>query len=118
MIPSHFKEISHIPVTINGKIDISKLPYIDFSCRNNRPLVSVRSKLESELHVLWSEILEINSIGIDDNFFELGGNSIPAVILLFKIHENYKIQISMQAFLQTPTIRELARIIENQHKEE
>ncbi|MBF0469672.1 MAG: AMP-binding protein, partial [Desulfamplus sp.] len=81
MVPSSIVVMERLPLTTNGKIDRRALPEPDA----NRPdlkveLVLPKTAVESMLAGLWSEVLGIETIGVDDNFFELGGDSIKGVI--------------------------------------
>jgi amino acid adenylation domain-containing protein len=110
-IPSQFVIQSSLPLTPNGKVDYKKLT-TKFSSRNpSLSLVAPRNSYERNLQVIWSEILNVDSIGIDDNFFELGGNSLLATQIAVKISQTFDIDLSMNVLFEAVTIRDLARTL-------
>lgn len=56
---------------------------------------------------VWSEVLELDEIGVDDDFFMLGGDSFGAVRAMFAIEAEMPV---VQLF-RTPTPRSLAQAI-------
>jgi amino acid adenylation domain-containing protein/thioester reductase-like protein len=107
MIPQYFKELSQIPFLPSGKVDFKALPSID---RNQNNFEPPANEIEEELVKIWSEVLELEGIGIQDDFFELGGNSLDILKILAGIfNRNWNLKI--QDFYQYHTIRELAEYI-------
>lgn len=95
MIPSLFIPISHLPITISGKLDRKRLQeafsYLseDEVRRYRFQFVGEKSlpttKAEEMLQLLWAKVLDIcdpSAIGLDDGFFDLGGDSITAIQLV------------------------------------
>jgi hypothetical protein len=79
-MPSFFIEIDAIPLTGNGKVDRRALPVP----RLGRPLVKTvfqapRNEREQSVADIWSEVLDVQRVGISDNFYALGGDSISAI---------------------------------------
>jgi thioesterase domain-containing protein len=71
-----------------------------------------RSLLEKMLAEIWSQILEVERIGVDDNFFQLGGDSIQARLIISRLCEALQIErIPVVVFLHAPTIEKMARIL-------
>ena len=71
MMPSVFVCLEALPQTPNGKLDRLRLPHPS----RQRPTLDVaytppRTALEEKLSRIWSEVLEIDPVGIHDNFFE------------------------------------------------
>jgi amino acid adenylation domain-containing protein/thioester reductase-like protein len=105
MIPSAFVMLDSLPLTPNGKVDRRALP----EPKKERPVlknsyVPPASKLEQELAEIWSQILEIEEIGINDNFFELGGHSLLAAQLLNKVQLVIDVSLPIFYLLKEPTI--------------
>nr|AEH57250.1 nonribosomal peptide synthetase (PCP) [Prochloron didemni P3-Solomon] len=67
--------------------------------------------------MIWSNILDLDEIGIDDNFFELGGNSLSVVQITTEIAKVFKINLSISILFEATTIRDLAKIIAGQKKQ-
>lgn len=95
MIPAVYIRVESIPTTLSGKVDIKRLPEIDFDKVAAKNYVAPENYVQEKLVELWKEILNIQSIGIDNSFFELGGDSLAAIKLQVKLLEfnwNFKIQ--------------------------
>jgi non-ribosomal peptide synthetase component F/thioesterase domain-containing protein len=69
---------------------------------------------ERQLKQIWGELLGIRSIGVHQNYFELGGNSILAVRLFHQIENVFKVKLPLSTLLEAPTIRQFARILQNE----
>jgi len=119
MVPTYFIQVEKIPLTSNGKVDLSALP--DPLITESEKYITPRNDCEKKLVQIWSEILGVNkdSIGIDDNFFDLGGHSLKATLLVSKIHREFDLQVPLMEIFTSPTIRELSeymkRVVENKY---
>ena len=82
MVPASLTVISEIPITINGKTDKNKLKALLEDNAAKRTIELPQTALQKELCAIWSEILEIDQVGITDNFFKIGGHSLKAVLVL------------------------------------
>jgi amino acid adenylation domain-containing protein len=113
MIPAMMMLIDAMPLTANGKIDRAKLPEPDLL----RPdMVAEYSppttQTEQVLSNIWSSLLGLDRVGIQDNFFDLGGHSLVATQLVSRIRQAFKIELSVRALFENPTIKELAAVVE------
>lgn len=77
MIPQFMQQLDDFPLTINGKIDKSKLPNIEMT--ENTNYLPPENEVQEKLCNIWSKLFNIKKIGILDNFFELGGDSLLAI---------------------------------------
>jgi hypothetical protein len=76
MIPAQIIFIDKIPLTANGKTDVSFLR--DLADKEAEGLVSFEpptNETERIIADIWSTELERPVINITDNFFDIGGNS-------------------------------------------
>ncbi|WP_410660540.1 amino acid adenylation domain-containing protein [Amycolatopsis sp. lyj-112] len=105
MVPSALLVLDRLPLTPNGKLDRKALPEPDFAGEAYRP---PRTAQEETLTRLFSEILEIDRIGVDDNFFALGGHSLLATRLISRIKAELGIEIPIRAVFQAATVAQLA----------
>lgn len=76
MIPQAIIPIDQIPVTVNGKVDTSRLPDLQETRDYAEGYAAPRNHVEEILCTVWSEVLELRRIGINDNF--LGQVVIPS----------------------------------------
>jgi acyl carrier protein len=87
------------------------------SARHLRPdltniYVAPSSRVEQTIADIWQEMLGIETIGIYDNFFELGGHSLLATQIIGRLRETFRFNLPLRALFESPTIRELAKVIE------
>ncbi|NEP45286.1 MAG: non-ribosomal peptide synthetase, partial [Okeania sp. SIO2H7] len=118
-IPSAFVKLEFLPLTPNGKIDRQGLPDPDSirpELENN--FVAPRTPTEEILAKIWSQLLEVEKIGVFDNFFELGGHSLLATILISKIRETFEIKIPLKTLFDSPTIVNLPKLLKKYGKQE
>ncbi|MEM1070769.1 MAG: amino acid adenylation domain-containing protein, partial [Planctomycetota bacterium] len=108
LLPKQFVILEQFPVNASGKVDIAALPMPDAI---RQRVVAPRSVTEVALVEIWSEVLELDDIGIDDNFFDLGGASLQA-LQAADLVSNRGMPISAENLFQFQTIRELANAID------
>jgi len=60
---------------------------------------------------IWSEVLDVEQIGIDDDFLELGGHSLQAVQIISRVIGVFRVNLPIQTLFDTPTIAGMALII-------
>jgi amino acid adenylation domain-containing protein len=117
MVPASIVFLNEIPLTSNGKIDQKALRQyetsVDYTADNETP----SSQLEIELQNIWREVLGVANIGINTNFFEVGGHSLKATIVASKIHKRLDIEVPLGEIFKNPTIKELARFIDNSERQ-
>jgi acyl-CoA synthetase (AMP-forming)/AMP-acid ligase II len=83
MVPAYMMQIEAIPVTRNGKLDKRALPNIEGKAI--REYVAPRNETEEKICAIFSEILNVEKVGVKDSFFELGGHSLRATRLVNRI---------------------------------
>jgi FkbH-like protein len=49
------------------------------------PFVAPRDELEASLAAIWSEVLNVDGIGVDDDYFAIGGDSIRSLALVARL---------------------------------
>ncbi|ACK67646.1 amino acid adenylation domain protein [Rippkaea orientalis PCC 8801] len=119
MIPSAFVLLEKLPLTPNGKIDRKALPAPDWSGRRNeKDFVIPSSPIEEVLATIWREILKVEQISMNDNFFELGGHSLLATQIMSRIRDKFNIQMALRQIFESPTIAELAQVVETLQTQE
>ncbi len=73
---------------------------------------SVASAAQAAVVQVWTEVLEIDSIGATDNFFDLGGDSLKAMEIVSRLQALLKVELPLIAFFEEPTIAHLAAVVE------
>src|SRR6185437_5264406 len=94
MVPNVLIWLEKIPLTANGKVDKAALPKHPLILHNN--YVAPRNIIEFKICIIYSEILNLPSdnIGIKHDFFKLGGNSLLAIKLLYKLQQEFTINLN------------------------
>lgn len=113
MVPAAFVFLEEFPLSPNGKIDRKALPIPDSSARDAAAsFVKPRSQAEEKLAAIWQKVLKLNSISVEDSFFDLGGHSLLAIRLLSEIKRTFGINLSLADMFKTPTVRQMARLVQ------
>lgn len=110
MVPARFVYLDALALTPNGKVDRKALPAPAKaeSGHGGAP----RTETEITVAAIWTELLRIDTIGLDDDFFDLGGQSMTAVGLVARVREVFAINIELAALFERPTIRGLSEAID------
>ncbi len=114
MVPVAFVVLESLPLTPNGKVDRRALPTPDKSSFTDTGFVPPSNALERQLAQIWSEILDVESVGVKDNFFALGGHSLLAIRLMAKIQQELGKSLPLVTLFQSPTIADLANLIKTE----
>ncbi|RFZ90712.1 amino acid adenylation domain-containing protein [Mucilaginibacter conchicola] len=113
MMPSAFVWVDGFAETTSGKIDRNKLPVPDMQ----RPELSVLYKApsnqtEKRVADYWTELLQLDKVGVYDNFFELGGNSILALKTVAALKKQFNYSLPITKLYQYPTVNGIASFID------
>lgn len=109
MVPSIFVPLPALPLTPNGKIDRRSLPLLDD--RSDLPAldqIAPRNPLETQLASLWSEVLDLERVGIHDNFFDLGGHSLLVTQLVSRVRDALQVEVTIRDVFESPTVATFA----------
>jgi len=108
LVPWAIFPVTDIPLNPNGKVDRSAVPSVKMPRNAWNDYVGPLTDLERQLVKIWSDALQIESIGVTDDFFELGGHSLLAAELLAAFHKEFNVVMSARTLFLNPTIRALA----------
>ncbi len=111
MVPAAYVVLERFPLTPNGKIDTQALPEPVIEQWEVEGYVAARTPEEAQLAEIWEEALHIKRVGITDNFFALGGHSLLAARVLARMQTVFGVAIPLRAIFLTPTIAELAELL-------
>lgn len=68
MIPTYWKRMTNMPLTVNGKLDLKKLATLPLEQRKSEPQIENANQLQKDVLSLWQEVLAHDDISLDDNF--------------------------------------------------
>jgi thioesterase domain-containing protein/acyl carrier protein len=114
MIPSAIVTIEQIPLTVNGKLDISALPKPDALASVS--ITSSEDEVSMQLEVIWQEILKVSPIGHRQSFFELGGHSLLAIRLVKRIEEQFGRELPLAAVFEASTIEQMSELLRREYR--
>ncbi|WP_457812474.1 amino acid adenylation domain-containing protein [Sinorhizobium meliloti] len=108
MIPTSYVIMESLPLTPSGKLSRSNLP--DPHEAASRPIIGAvpSTPVEIALARLWSEILQVDKVGVKDNFFELGGHSLLATRVVSWIRDEFGVDLPVRLMFDNPTVEALA----------
>ena len=108
MVPAVFVFLASLPLTTNGKVDRRALPKPDGARPDlKQEFLAPRNPSEQLLALIWSEVLQVDKVGVNDNLFELGGDSIRSIAILSRARQN-GLNLTLQQLFQNPTVVALA----------
>ncbi|MCT7664364.1 non-ribosomal peptide synthetase [Shinella kummerowiae] len=111
LVPDAFAWLDRLPLTVNGKVDMSALPLPDFSQDSGGRLP--QGSTEEAIAAAFRDVLGIASVSAGDDFFNLGGHSLLATRLSALARERYGLEIGVLDIFNAPTVEGLAARLEN-----
>lgn len=108
MVPATWIRLDELPLTGNGKLDRKALPVPDQDDLDRRVYVAPRTGTETALAAIWSELLEVEQVGVEDHFFELGGHSLIVTQVASRIRQKLEVELPLPRIFDRPTLANLA----------
>lgn len=112
MVPQAFVLMERFPLTPNGKIDRQALPPAEVLQPAAARFVAPRTETEKSLAALWSELLQVENIGVEDDFFDLGGKSLTAMRMVARIRDELGVDVQLRSLFEHPTVAGLAELVD------
>jgi amino acid adenylation domain-containing protein len=113
MVPTAWVTLTRLPMTPNGKLDRAALPPPD---PDDQPVPAAVSRVGDatmeKLRPMWRDALELAEVGVDDDLFDLGGHSLTVLQLIDRISAELGVEVSLDAFYETPTVAGIAAAVE------
>jgi amino acid adenylation domain-containing protein len=118
MIPSAFMQMEFFPLTSSGKVDRRALPVPEGKRQIETVFVAPEGEIEKAIATIWKDVLKLEKVGTQDNFFDLGGHSLLLVRVMNRIQQSLGKEIGIVDMFQRPTIRDLAKFLREDRKDE
>lgn len=118
MVPSAFVVLETLPLTATGKVDRNALPEPE----QVRPelaqiYVAPQTAVEEVLCSIFSEVLQVEPVGVRDSFFELGGHSLLATQISSRVRSAFQVELPLRRLFESPTVERLAEAVLNDREE-
>lgn len=115
-VPSQILIVPAIPKGPTGKVQrIGLHEKLGWLLRTE--YVAPRTPVEEMLVALWTEVLEIEQVGVHDNFFTLGGDSLRAMRVMSRILDRLGVEPSAADLFRQPTIAQFSLVVERAQAE-
>jgi amino acid adenylation domain-containing protein len=112
MAPAAWVRLDALPLNANGKVDYRALPDPEPARPElATPYTAARDDVERELATLWTELLDVDRVGVRDDFFELGGDSLVATRMVAEAERRFGVRIGISRLLGAATVANLAAVI-------
>ncbi|MFE9062442.1 non-ribosomal peptide synthase/polyketide synthase [Streptomyces violaceusniger] len=108
MVPSAYVVLDAFPLTPHRKIDRQALPAPRSAPDGAWRHIAPRTPVEEALARIWSEVLPVDTVGVEDDFLGLGGDSILGVRLLTRVRAELGVELSLRDLLDARTVARLA----------
>lgn len=113
-LPHKILAIEEFPMTLNGKMDVYRLPLWDDGKKDICDILKPNDDVELKVLNFIKEVLSVNyEISMDSNFYDLGGHSILAAQLISKVNAEYKTMLNMTDFVVDANAYYLTSLIKN-----
>jgi acyl carrier protein len=116
MVPNYVIQLSRFPETLNGKIDMNKLPSPfdtdhKISFINSNKYIKPKNKMENQIQTIWSKILGIEEISVVESIYNIGFTSIMLPNFLYAIKQEFNVVLTAEEFIKNSTIRTCAKLL-------
>ncbi|MGI8826249.1 MAG: non-ribosomal peptide synthetase [Chloroflexota bacterium] len=113
MIPGAYVFLPALPLSENGKVDRASLPAVD----RERPalatnFIPARTRAERAISDIWSDMLDVERVGVHDSFFDLGGDSLLATQVVSRLASVLGVRLPMRVVFEQPSVAGLAAALE------
>lgn len=123
LLPSRYVVLRRIPLTANGKVDRAALTALlavsgtlaedgtgrDPETETERELTPT----ERRMAAIWSELLGRDGIRAQDDFFDLGGHSLLTFRLVFRLREEFEVEVPVRGPFDASTLGALSALVDD-----
>jgi acyl carrier protein len=110
MSPSSLLILESLPLTPSGKLNRRGLPEPQ-AAAGAQEYLAPRTATEEALARIWSDLLEVERVGVHDSFFELGGHSLMAMRVAARVRDEFGVELPLRAFFDSPRLDSLAELL-------
>ena len=118
MVPARIVALRAFPENAHGKVDrgalarLAERPDVLAQAAGRGSRTPPRNPTEELLAAIWSEVLEVEGVGVEDDFFALSGHSLSAAQVAFRVREALGVDLPLVRLFERATLGELAAEID------
>lgn len=113
MIPSVFVRLAALPLSPNGKVDLTLLerPTPENLIEASLGRLSA-TPIEERVLAMVQDILESRTVTLEDDFFLVGGHSLVGMQLVLRLRESFDVDFTLRELFAASTVEKLASAVE------
>ena len=108
-IPASYSKVEDILLAVNQEIKTT-------TKNQDKGKVAPKTLMEEKVALLYSEVLNLDAVGVEKNFFDLGGTSLQLVELSSKLKSISNKEVTITDLFKYPTVRLLSAFLDNNMK--
>ncbi|HTM85408.1 MAG TPA: amino acid adenylation domain-containing protein, partial [Mycobacterium sp.] len=108
MVPAQIVVIEEFPLTSSGKVDRKALPAPVFAATAFR---APQTQTEKIVATVFTEVLDVDQVGLDDDFFALGGDSLIATRVSARLQLALGREVPVRYLFDASTVGDLAQYL-------
>jgi acyl carrier protein len=113
MIPATFVRLHALPLSPNGKLDLTMLPQpTGANLLESKAAKAPATPIEEKLLTVMRELLKNDAVSAEDNFFLAGGHSLLGMQLVMRLRDAFGVDLTLQQLFESPTVERLALVVE------
>ena len=121
MLPSRYVVLRRLPLTAHGKVDRAALTALLATASDPADEAAGRTGKEPEVELtptqrrmaaIWSELLGRDGIRPQDDFFDLGGHSLLTFRLVFRLREEFEVEVPIRGPFDASTLAALSALVD------
>ncbi len=112
MVPAIFVRLDALPLSPNGKVDLTMLTQPkDAHLLEGNLAKAPGSPIEEKLLTIVRELLENDAVAAEDSFFLAGGHSLLGMQLVIRVLETFGVDLTLRQLFEAPTVERLALLV-------
>jgi|HubBroStandDraft_1064217.scaffolds.fasta_scaffold01508_2 amino acid adenylation domain-containing protein len=114
MVPDTFVRLDALPLSPNGKLDLTTLPQPTYTnVPKGATAKAPATQTKEKLLVIAQEILGNEAVAEEDNFFLVGGHSLLGMQLVLQVRTVFGVDLTLRQLFEAPTVKQLARLVDS-----
>jgi amino acid adenylation domain-containing protein len=119
MMPDIFVRLDALPLSPNGKLDLTVLPKpTDANLLQEQTVEILATPVKEKLLAMVRLLLENAALRAEDSFFLAGGHSLLGMQLVMRVRGAFGVDLTLRQLFEAPTVERLALLVETRLEEE